>query len=35
MFVRYFWSDYNSLKGDPLNGRPQGYRGNPPLGEVF
>jgi hypothetical protein len=35
MFVRYLWSDYNTLKGDPLNGRPQVYPNNPPLGEVF
>jgi len=35
MFGRYLWSDYNTLKGDPLNGRPQIYPGNPPLGEVF
>ena len=35
MFARYLWSDYNTLKGDPLNGRPQVYPGNPPQGEVF
>jgi hypothetical protein len=35
LFVRYLWSDYNTLKGDPLNGRPQVYPNNPPLGEVF
>lgn len=35
MFVRYLWSDYNTLKGDPLNGRPQVYPDNPPLGEVY
>ncbi|HEY6122127.1 MAG TPA: carboxypeptidase regulatory-like domain-containing protein, partial [Pyrinomonadaceae bacterium] len=35
MFVRYLWSDYNTLKGDPLNLRPQVYPNNPPLGEVF
>jgi hypothetical protein len=35
MFVRYLWSDYNTLKGDPLNARPQIYPDNPPLGEVF
>jgi hypothetical protein len=35
MFVRYLWSDYNTLKGDPLNGRPQVYPDNPALGEVF
>lgn len=35
IFARYLWSDYNTLKGDPLNGRPQVYPDNPPLGEVF
>jgi len=35
IFVRYLWSDYNTLQGDPLNGRPQVYPNNPPLGEVF
>jgi hypothetical protein len=35
IFVRYLWSDYNTLKGDPLNGRPQVYPDNPALGEVF
>ncbi|HWP55668.1 MAG TPA: TonB-dependent receptor, partial [Pyrinomonadaceae bacterium] len=35
MFVRYLWSDYNTLKGDPLNARPQVYPNNPPQGEVF
>ncbi len=35
MFGRYLWSDYNTLKGDPLNGRPQVYPAGPPLGEVF
>ena len=35
MFVRYLFSDYNTLKGDPLNGRPQVFPGQPPLGEVF
>lgn len=35
MFVRYLWSDYNTLLGDPLNGRPQVYPDNPPLGEVY
>jgi len=35
MFGRYLWSDYNTLKGDPLNGRPQIYPNNPPQGEVF
>src|SRR3984893_14211292 len=35
VFARYLWSDYNTLKGDPLNGRPQVYPNNPPQGEVF
>jgi len=35
VFARYLWSDYNTLKGDPLNGRPQVYPTGPPLGEVF
>lgn len=35
MFVRYLFSDYNTLKGDPLNGRPQVYPDGPPLGEVY
>jgi hypothetical protein len=35
VFGRYLWSDYNTLDGDPLNGRPQVYPNNPPLGEVF
>ena len=35
MFGRFLWSDYNTLKGDPLNGRPQVFPGFPPLGEVF
>src|SRR5207237_787507 len=35
MFGRYLFSDYNTLKGDPLNGRPQVYPNGPPLGEVF
>src|SRR5882724_2830767 len=35
VFGRYLWSDYNTLKGDPLNGRPQVYPDNPPQGEVF
>lgn len=35
MFVRYLFSDYNTLKGDPLNSRPQVYPTGPPLGEVF
>src|SRR5215813_10614768 len=35
MFVRYLFSDYNTLKGDPLNARPQVFPQGPPLGEVF
>src|SRR5260370_26715436 len=35
MFGRYLWSDYNTLKGDALNGRPQVFPGFPPEGEVF
>ncbi|MGH9942590.1 MAG: carboxypeptidase regulatory-like domain-containing protein, partial [Pyrinomonadaceae bacterium] len=36
MFARFLFSDYNTLKGDPLNGRPQVFPGDfPPLGEVF
>ncbi len=35
IFGRYLWSKYNTLKGDPLNGRPQVYPNGPPLGEVF
>jgi len=35
VFARYLWSDYNTLKGDPLNGRPQVYPNNPPQGEVY
>ena len=35
VFARYLWSDYNTLKGDPLNARPQLYPTSPPFGEVF
>src|SRR6266699_1396306 len=35
IFGRYLFSDYNTLKGDPLNGRPQVFPTGPPLGEVF
>ncbi len=35
IFGRYLWSDYNTLKGDPLNGRPAIFPGFPPQGEVF
>src|SRR5262249_16141250 len=35
-FARFLFSDYNTLKGDPLNGRPQVFPGDfPALGEVF
>jgi len=33
--VRWLQADYDTLKGDPLNGRPQLYPGFPPMGEVF
>lgn len=35
IFVRWLQADQNTLKGDPLNGRPQVFPGSPPLGEVF
>ncbi|MGH9900827.1 MAG: TonB-dependent receptor plug domain-containing protein, partial [Pyrinomonadaceae bacterium] len=35
VFARFLYSDYNTLEGDPLNGRPQVFPGTPPLGEVF
>jgi hypothetical protein len=35
IFGRYLFSDYNTLQGDPLNGRPQVFPGFAPLGEVF
>jgi hypothetical protein len=35
MFGRYLFSDYNTLKGDPLNGRPQVFPTGPAFGEVF
>lgn len=35
IFVRGLWGDYNTLQGDPLNGRPQVFPGFAPLGEVF
>ena len=35
IFGRYLFSDYNTLKGDPLNGRPQIFPGSAPRGEVF
>ena len=35
LFGRFLYSDYNTLEGDPLNGRPMVFPGFPPLGEVF
>jgi hypothetical protein len=35
LFARYMFADYNTLQGDPLNGRPMVYPGFPPMGEVF
>ena len=35
MFFRALWGTYNTLQGDPLNGRPQVFPGFPPLGEVY
>ena len=35
LFVRWLQGHYNTLEGDPLNGRPQVFPGFPPLGEVF
>ncbi|MCA1628999.1 MAG: carboxypeptidase-like regulatory domain-containing protein [Acidobacteria bacterium] len=35
IFGRYLFSDYNTLEGDPLNGRPQVFPGFAPLGEVY
>jgi hypothetical protein len=35
IFGRFLFSDYNTLKGDPLNGRPQVFPDFPTLGEVF
>ncbi len=35
VFARLLYSKYNTLGGDPLNGRPQVFPGFPPLGEVF
>jgi hypothetical protein len=35
-YARFLFSDYNTLKGDPLNDRPQIFPGDfPALGEVF
>ena len=35
VFVRWLQGHYNTLEGDPLNGRPQVFPGFPPLGEVY
>ena len=35
LFVRFLHGHYDTLDGDPLNGRPQVFPGFPPLGEVF
>jgi hypothetical protein len=35
VFARYLHSKYNTLGGDPLNGRPVIFPGFAPLGEVF
>lgn len=35
LFVRWIQADYNTLEGDPLNGRPIVFPGLPPMGEVF
>ena len=36
VFARFLYSKYDTLKGDPLNSRPQVFPGDfPPLGEVF
>lgn len=35
VFVRALWGDYNTLQGDPLNGRPEVFPGFAPLGEVY
>ncbi len=35
VFFRALWGDYNTLLGDPLNGRPQVFPGFTPLGEVY
>ncbi|MGH9939413.1 MAG: carboxypeptidase regulatory-like domain-containing protein, partial [Blastocatellia bacterium] len=36
VFGRFLYSDYNTLKGDPLNARPQVFPGDfPALGEVY
>jgi hypothetical protein len=35
LFARFLQGHYDTLQGDPLNGRPQVFPGYPPLGEVF
>lgn len=35
VFFRALWGNYNTLKGDPLNGRPAVFPGFTPLGEVY
>lgn len=35
VFFRALWGTYNTLKGDPLNARPQVFPDFPPLGEVY
>jgi hypothetical protein len=35
VYARALWGNYNTLEGDPLNGRPEVFPGFPPLGEVF
>ena len=35
IFVRWLQGHYDTLEGDPLNGRPEVFPGFPPLGEVF
>lgn len=34
-FFRALWGNYNTLQGDPLNGRPAVFPGFAPLGEVY
>lgn len=34
VFFRALWGSYDTLQGDPLNGRPAVFPGFPPLGEV-
>ena len=35
LFARVLQGHYDTLQGDPLNGRPQVFPGFPPLGEVY